>query len=832
MIKKILLILIFLSGFCGNIFSQNPIFNTPFAKIRELAEKAIDLYDKGDRSEETLWTLQEAMLRGQDWLTTPDEEELMSQVVARIWSLRKELYDVSDQELMFLMLNSTVSTVTKDKNTFENIPNIYPDFKEISSDPKSSMAEAINLMEKGEMKEAEKILLILFYDTWYNRNNHAMKYEVANKLGMYYLKMQLPERCYELLRTNKIEMEQRGIINKDYIENLVYMGFAQMQRYSTPIIGHVFLEVATLLSRKTNFDPGEIAKDYNRVMSNLNMNNGLIESFIRENDRNFYFLTERERIIRWENIKDTWEGLKTYYYDQGNGKNIDELLNAFQYEKQILLRSALKVKDLLKESQDSEAVSMVDSLLNIKMEMTSPKAAASYYDNLEADYQRIQKYLMHHPALEKSLQNKKGGLLYSPVSSGKIASQLKENETFLDIGKIVKGRESIYLAIMINKASPEGLIVPLISEKSLKEFISMTDSEDSKTMVRQRYDNNFLYDNIWKPIENTGLVCERILYCPTDELNVIMPDAIKKGDEYLGEKYEFHILSSAENLDDVRNGEIYKPEGIISFCGMDYIGNREELIRIAQKFGSERPLKKNPWDSDDYDNPGIHIKTSVTPLDTEEDYQWLRDLGRENDTKIGLWAGERANEYVFKKLGTYKGTVNISTHAFNLPRGYHELGNHYASDQFIRLVTVEPLTTDLLPLYRTGLFFSGAERSWTGRKFIDGIEDGIVNGEEISSLDLSGLELLTLMACSTGAGEVDEYEGIIGIRRAFKMAGVGSLVTTAWNLDKEAAISYLKIFYTNLVKGEGISWSHRKAQLELIKKYEDPYYWAVFQLID
>ena len=158
--------------------------------------------------------------------------------------------------------------------------------------------------------------------------------------------MQLPELCYDLLRTNKIEMEQRGIINRDYIENLVYMGFAQMQRYSTPIIGHVFLEVATLLSRKTNFDPGEIAKDYNRVMSNLNMNNGLIESFIRENDRNFYFLTEKERIIRWENIKDTWEGLKTYYYDQGNGKNVDELLNAFQYEKQILLRSALKVKKL------------------------------------------------------------------------------------------------------------------------------------------------------------------------------------------------------------------------------------------------------------------------------------------------------------------------------------------------------------------------------------------------------------------------------------------------------------------------------------------------------
>lgn len=801
--------------------------NSPFESIRELGENGIKFYDEGDRSEETLWTLQEAMLRGQDWLTTPGEEELMSQVVSRILTLRKALYEESDEELIFLMLNSTVSTVSKNKFAFENIPNIYPDFEEISTDPQTSLKEAINLMEKGEMKEAEKILLVLFYETWYNRNHPELKYRVANKLGLYYLKMQLAERCYDLLRSNKIEMERKGIVNRDYIENLVYMGFAELQKFSTPIIGNVFLEIATHLCNKKGMVPDEIVQDYTRVMSNLNNNNNRIDSFILENDRNFYFLTERERIIRWDNIKDTWEGLKAYYYEEDGEKNINLLLNAFQYEKQILLRSAIKVKDFLKEVRDREAVNGIDSLLKIKMEMTTPRAFSSYYDKLEADYERIQKYLMHQPELEMKWDE-----LYVPVTTSDIASKLRPDETFIELGKIEREGVPIYVAIIINAENPEGEIVPLVSEKALKEFISSTDSEDAKTMLRQRYDTAYLYDNIWQPIENTGLVKEKILYCPTGLLNVLMPDAILKGETYLGEIHEFHVLSSFENLENLRKGEIYKPKGIISFCGMEYVGDRENLIKIAQKEGSDRPLKKHIWDIDSENPLGIHIETSLSPLREEEDYVWLRELGKENDTKIGLWTRELANEYIFKRLASYNGAVNISTHAFNLPRGYKEMGNHYFIDQSNRLVTIEPFTSDLLPLYRTGLFFSGAERSWTGRNFIDDIEDGIINGEEISSLDLSGIELLTLIACATGSGEVDEYEGILGLRRAFKMAGVGSMVTTAWNLDKEAALNYLKIFYENLVKGTGVSIAHRKAQVELIKRYEDPYYWAVFQLID
>ena len=59
-----------------------------------------------------------------------------------------------------------------------------------------------------------------------------------------------------------------------------------------------------------------------------------------------------------------------------------------------------------------------------------------------------------------------------------------------------------------------------------------------------------------------------------------------------------------------------------------------------------------------------------------------------------------------------------------------------------------------------------------------------------------------------------------------------TLVTTAWNLDKEAADAYLQEFYTSLLDGSGIHRAHREAQMELLKRFDHPYYWAVFQLID
>lgn len=63
------------------------------------------------------------------------------------------------------------------------------------------------------------------------------------------------------------------------------------------------------------------------------------------------------------------------------------------------------------------------------------------------------------------------------------------------------------------------------------------------------------------------------------------------------------------------------------------------------------------------------------------------------------------------------------------------------------------------PLIRSGLALVGA----SVRAAPDG-EDGILTALEIAKLDLSGAEMVVLSTCETGVGDVDNREGVYGLR--------------------------------------------------------------------
>lgn len=174
-----------------------------------------------------------------------------------------------------------------------------------------------------------------------------------------------------------------------------------------------------------------------------------------------------------------------------------------------------------------------------------------------------------------------------------------------------------------------------------------------------------------------------------------------------------------------------------------------------------------------------------------------------------------------------------------------------------------------LSLSRCGIILSGANRTAKQDANNKYVEDGILTARELCNLNLTHVELAVLSACQTGLGRITA-DGIAGLPRGLKKAGANAILVSLWDVNDHATQLLMTQFYRNLLKGKnkieslhdaqtyvrnyeievetGVGkqqWKSRvrqeidktkeksaSPQTTKIKKYQDPYYWAAFFLID
>eukprot|EP00731_Ephydatia_muelleri_P037227 Em0423g1a len=92
--------------------------------------------------------------------------------------------------------------------------------------------------------------------------------------------------------------------------------------------------------------------------------------------------------------------------------------------------------------------------------------------------------------------------------------------------------------------------------------------------------------------------------------------------------------------------------------------------------------------------------------------------------------------------------------------------------------------------------------------------------------------LVVLSSCDSGRGMV-RADGIIGMGRAFLLAGAQSVLTTLWRIPDESAGMFMQFFYQYLVDGLGTTHALQKATLSVrcFRKYSQCTHWGGFQLI-
>jgi CHAT domain-containing protein len=137
---------------------------------------------------------------------------------------------------------------------------------------------------------------------------------------------------------------------------------------------------------------------------------------------------------------------------------------------------------------------------------------------------------------------------------------------------------------------------------------------------------------------------------------------------------------------------------------------------------------------------------------------------------------------------------------------------------------------------RSGLALAGANQ-WQERS-AKGLSDGLLTALEVEHLDLWGTELVVLSACETGRGEIKVGEGVLGLRRAFQLAGAQTVLASLWKVPDAETEHLMRVFFQGWLNGEGKAEALRQAQLEMIRalrvspvaarRSAPPLFWAGF----
>jgi CHAT domain-containing protein len=172
----------------------------------------------------------------------------------------------------------------------------------------------------------------------------------------------------------------------------------------------------------------------------------------------------------------------------------------------------------------------------------------------------------------------------------------------------------------------------------------------------------------------------------------------------------------------------------------------------------------------------------------------VAEIARLSGTPSRILVGREATEEAFKALAPGSGTLHLATHGFVLGEGCAR-GRE-------------------VPLRLAGLALTGA--NLRGR--LDG-EDGILTAEEVAALDLASVDWVALSACDTGLGGIAAGEGILGLRRAFAIAGARTLVMSLWPVDDKDARRWMRGAYgARFGRGQDAAEAARTAAREILRE--------------
>jgi CHAT domain-containing protein len=256
-------------------------------------------------------------------------------------------------------------------------------------------------------------------------------------------------------------------------------------------------------------------------------------------------------------------------------------------------------------------------------------------------------------------------------------------------------------------------------------------------------------------------------------------------------------------------------------------------------YESSRPTTATIFGGINYDTDSTSYQGWTYLEGTKTETQKIDKILKKGKVEVSYFTNTNATEGEFKQLASNSNILHIATHGFFYPdpkdvvleSDTMEVVEDITFRGGSRGFGVNSFVENYNPLMRSGLVFAGANDVWSKQNKTDSIDDGVLTAQEVSNIDMRKTDLVVMSACETGLGDIKGSEGVYGLQRAFKMAGVNYMIMSLWQVPDKETEEFMTKFYKKLIKKNNIKQAFAETQKEMRKKY-DPYFWAAFVLVE
>lgn len=662
---------------------------------------------------------------------------------------------------------------------------------------------ALLYQQTGKLNEAEAVYLKLEKDLG---NKDPFYAGVLNNLALLYIQMNKLDQVENYMKRSADIYKQRfGEQNPNYAKVLNDLGnFYRMQGK--------FAEAETNLQQAQSIRKVALSDnhpDYVKGIEDLGILYWKKGDFAKAKTQygeamsksldfiNRYFppMSEAEKTKYWDVLHPRFQRFYNYAVEASYADPtvLNDMMNYQIATKGLLLSATNKVKQAILNSGDQALIR--DYLAWIDQKET----LARYYSLTKEDLtnQKIDLAALESRAnaLERSLSERSKdfsqGYAAERIDYKKVRDLLTEQEAVVEVVRL-KGfdkdftNEVRYVALILTKAAQEPKMVLLENGAQLETRYA----KFYKNGVTQRVDDDYSYDQYWSKIEPFVGGKKTVFFSPDGVYNQINLNTLKKSDgQYLVNRFDIVVIGNSKDLIEIKSRKAGTPKKDAFLLGFpDYGGDAVAAL------------------------PG-----------TKVELDGVAKLLKANGYQVTAVTEKQASE---KNLKALKGPrlLHIATHGYFLQDA--EISSGSAAG-----ISAESARNN--PLLRSGLLLAGASPTLQGTRMpnLESNDNGVLTAYEAMNLSLEGTDLIVLSACETGLGDVKAGEGVYGLQRAFQVAGANALVMSLWKVDDAATQMLMTNFYTNWAKTGDKLKAFKQAQIQLMAKYKEPYYWGAFVMM-